>query len=268
MASGLTKEPEKKSDGKSKMSLRKLSKTAAYIVAIAIFGSIALFTTVVVMANTSSIRASHAEYERLREIAETAEAESSDYETSNLSPLDHEMLQINPDYVGWLRVDGTNIDYPVVRGADNYQYINTSFYGDKNITGSIFMDYRVVGDFLTYNAEDSLPHIIIYGHNLQRGGMFSDLHKFRNEQFLSENNKITLIIHDQTVEFEIFSARLSDVNDPAYFINFNAPQAFPRFANRVDAPLRATQIITLSTCTSRGNNDSRMIVQGYRVFSG
>ena len=266
-ATGIENESGKTKDVYSKYSVRKVSKMAALITGIAVFGSVALFTSIIVMANARSIRASNAEYEYLREVAGELDAEGSDgYNGKQLSALDEEMLQINPDYVCWIRINGTNIDYPVVRGYDNKKYIHTSFYGEENITGAIFMDYRMEGDFLTYTFGESLPHIIIYGHNLKQGSMFSQLHKFRNEQFLSENNTITLIVNDQTINFEIFSVRLSNIDDPAYFLDFDETHSFPRFANRVDAPLKAAQIITLSTCVKDGSDNSRLIVQGYRAF--
>jgi len=262
-ASGKIDSPEK-NQGSLKNSFRKVAVTIGLTIAILIFGSIAFFTTLVVMANASDLRASRAEYDSLRELADTIDTE--EYDGNQTSALDQEMRQINPDYVCWLRINGTGIDYPVVRGSDNYKYINTSFSGEPNRAGTLFMDYRVTGDILAQNADDSIPHIILFGHNLQQGGMFGNLRKFLSDQFLEENNIITLIIDDQAVDFEIFSARMTDINDPAYFIDFSGSHAFPRFADRVDAPLIATQIITLSTCTSGGSKDARLIVQGYRLL--
>jgi len=255
--------PEK-NQGSLKISFRKVAVTIGLTIAILIFGSIAFFTTIVVMANASDLRASRAEYDSLRELADSIDTD--EYGENQSSALDEEMRRINPDYVCWLRVSGTGIDHPVVRGSDNSKYINTSFSGEPNRAGTLFMDYRVTGDILAQNADDSIPHIIIFGHNLQQGGMFGDLRRFLNDQFLEDNRIITLIVDDRAVEFEIFSARMSDINDPAYFIDFSGPRAFPRFADRVDAPLQATQIITLSTCTSGGSKDARMIVQGYRLL--
>ena len=235
-----------------------MSKTVVLTIIVLACGCVALFTAIAVYAHTSSIRASAEEYDHLRILAaDSLELESYEFYAS-LSALELEMRQINPEYVGWLRIDGTNIDYPVVRGADNTKYLNTSFYGDENITGTIFMDYRNVGE--------PLQHIIMYGHNLQQGGMFTDLIKFTNRQFRDENNIITLIVNDNEVKFEIFSARMSDINDPAYDLNLNEPRYFARFANKIGAPLEATQILTLSTCTRGGSDDARVIVQASRIF--
>jgi len=239
--------------------IRKVSVMVSLAIAVIICAGIAIVTVTAVLAHTSSLKASGAEYDYLRGLAGDIEAETGRHGEAQLGALDIEMRQINPDYVCWIRIDGTNIDYPVVRGSDNEKYINTTFYGEKNKAGAIFMDYRNLGD--------PIPHIIIYGHNVRQGGMFTDLKKFLNGWFLEENNIITLIINDNEVKFEIFSARLSDIYDPAYNLDLSTPRYFARFADKINAPLKATQIIPLSTCASAGPADERVIVQGYRLFA-
>ncbi|MCL2699514.1 MAG: class B sortase [Defluviitaleaceae bacterium] len=172
----------------------------------------------------------------------------------SISEFDIRMRLINPDYICWIRIEGTDIDYPVVRGADNYKYLDTSFYGEENQFGTLFMDYRCVGEYV--------PHIIIYGHNTRYGDMFSELHKFLDARFLAEHSIITVKVNDRIVEYEIFSARKTDVSDPAYHLDFSAPGSFRAFAERTGAPSDAKQIITLSTCVSGDNADERVVVQG------
>jgi sortase B len=246
--------------------VKNISVKAGLIIAILIFGSIALVTTLVVVVHMSNLRASSAEYDSLREIAGDLYADSSAGHIQHLSALDEEMLQINPDYICWIRIDGTNIDYPVVRGSDNERYLKTSFNGSYNIAGTIFMDYRNVGNLFFYSISESLPHIILYGHNLQQGGMFTDLRRFLNEQFLELNDIIVLTVNDREIRYRIFAARLTDIEDPAYYLDFSVSRYFRRFADRIDAPIAATQILTLSTCVREGSDDSRIIVQAYRLF--
>jgi len=256
-----TTETTVESSGKQNSKLKNIRKVSVMVsltIAVIICAGIAIFTIIAVVSHNSSLRASANEYDHLRGLAGDIEAGDGRHGDTRLSKLDVEMLQLNPDYVCWLRIDGTNIAYPVVRGSDNEKYVNTSFSGEKNKAGAIFMDYRNIGD--------PIPHIIIYGHNLHQGGMFTDLKKFLDEPFLEANNIITLIVNGNEVRFEIFSARLSDINDPAYFLDLGTPRAFARFADRIGAPLKATQILTLSTCYSRGDDDERVIVQGYRLF--
>jgi hypothetical protein len=92
--------------------------------------------------------------------------------------------------------------------------------------------------------------------------MFGGLDRFANEKYMAEHPIITLTVNDRVLEYEIFSARRTTVNDPAYFLDFSAPGAFAAFAERNGAPPDARQIITLSTCVSGNNIDERFIVQG------
>ena len=236
----------------------KISKTVGLVVAVVIFSSVAILTALVVLSSVGANRASMTEYDNLREFAEQIDASDDGFELTSLGSLDIEMRQINPDFVAWIRVDGTRIDYPVVRGTDNLTYLTTSFQGNQNRNGTLFMDYRNI------QSIPDIPHIIIYGHNNEQGGMFSDLHRFLSDGFLNQNDTISLQVDDEILEFKVFSARLTDITDYAYFLNFDYTRAFSRFADRVEAPLRATQIITLSTCTNCNNNNARLVVQGYR----
>jgi len=84
------------------------------------------------------------------------------------STVDFAALQaINPDIVGWLTIDGTNIDYPIARHSDNDYYLHHLFTGEWNSSGCLFMDCRNEPDF-------SDRHTIIYGHHMDNGTMFQN----------------------------------------------------------------------------------------------
>jgi len=127
---------------------------------------------------------------------------------AKLSPFDAEQLEINPDYVGRLNIDGTSINFPVVRGDDNVKYLTTTFRGEENRLGAIFMDYRCTGDI------SQVPHIIIYGHQIAGEGYsgfgFGELHNFLDAQYLAERPVIRFVANDSVSEFEIFSATTVD----------------------------------------------------------
>jgi len=180
----------------------------------------------------------------------------------DISPFDAYWQEANPHYVGWLHIEGTNVDFPVVRGSDNVRYLTTTFRGEENIVGAIFMDYR---NTIPYD-----PHIIIYGHQArdERGNhlMFGSLHYFVDEQHKAAHPYIVFMANDTIYQFEIFSARQTDIHDPAYQLDFTADGAFAAFLERNGAPPDAAQIITLSTCIGV-NNDRRMIVQGALIRS-
>jgi sortase B len=201
--------------------------------------------------NGSDLSESKQEYEDLAQTVVNAQA--AEY----VSEFDEEMRGINGDYVFWLTIDGTTIDYPVVRGADNETYLSRSFYGEDNKFGALFIDYRCVGDYV--------PHIIVFGHNTQSGHMFGDLKNFLDEDFLKEHPTITVTIGGRSVEYEIVKVRQTDVNDPVYDLDFSVPGSFAAFIRRCGISQLPEQVITLSTCVSRGNDAERVIVQGILI---
>ena len=208
------------------------------------------------------MNAARTEYNTLRAVASQRDIEAETHVAAqfpqHINVFDAMMREINPHFVCWIRIEGTRIDYPVVRAQDNEQYLQRTFAGAENEHGAVFMDYRNMGDFV--------PHIIIYGHNTRYGNMFSDLHRFLNQDFLAENPYITLITDGRVVNYSIFSARRTDIHDPAFFLDFSEQGAFHHFLYRIGAPADATQIITLSTCVSGNNADERVIVQGALII--
>jgi len=175
----------------------------------------------------------------------------------HISEFDISMREINPDYVCWLKIDDTGISYPVVRGDDNEAYLGLNFHGEDNYLGSIFMDYRCTGGYV--------PNIIIFGHNSRQGDMFGGLRNFLDDEFLAEHPVITLIVNDKAIEYEICSVRRTDINDPAYFLDFDDTGAFDGFIERCGLPLGSAQILTLSTCVSGTDKDERVVIQGVLI---
>ncbi|MDR1690176.1 MAG: class B sortase [Clostridiales bacterium] len=183
------------------------------------------------------------------ELPQTQEQPSGFY----VSAFDAAMSEINPDYLCWIKIEDTKIDYPVVRANDNEKYLNTSFSLEENRFGALFMDYRCMGAYV--------PHIIIYGHNTAQGDMFGDLDKYTNDDFLREHPVITLKVQGRITEYEVFAARKTDVTDKAYNLDFAQNGAFEAFAQNCGAPDSTVQIITLSTCAGPRIDDKRVVVQ-------
>ncbi len=133
------------------------------------------------------------QYESLAEMARektgtepAAEANETEKSEAYVSPIQFEELRkINPDIVGWIRIEGTRIDYPIVQTDNNETYLNTDFEGNKSGAGAIFLDYESEPDF-------SGRHNIIYGHHMKNGSMFKDIIKFKDETFLKEHQDIVI----------------------------------------------------------------------------
>ena len=174
-----------------------------------------------------------------------------------IADFDAKMLYINPHFICWLYILGTRVNYPVVRGPDNVKYLDTTFFGEFHHHGALFMDYR--------NTGAVVPHIIIYGHNTSDSTKFGSLRYFLQADFLEAHPYVMLHANGIAVRYRIFAARETNVHDPAYFLDFSAAGSFTAFLERINAPESAAQILTLSTCLSRGDDDARLIVQAVLV---
>lgn len=105
----------------------------------------------------------------------------------------------NKDVVGWVYAKGTNIDYPIVYGKDNEEYLHKDFNGGKSSSGTIFLDHTCKKDFTSDNN-------IVYGHHMKNGTMFADLLKFREESFLKKHSTIILYTPEKTLHLKVISA--------------------------------------------------------------
>ena len=109
-----------------------------------------------------------------------------------------DMSALSDDVVAWLTVDDTNIDYPVMQGVDNSEYLNKDPFGAFSLAGSIFLDAR--------NAEDfSDPYSLIYGHHMEYGRMFGALDEFLDEAYFDEHRTGTLTVAEQVHDITFFA---------------------------------------------------------------
>ena len=129
------------------------------------------------------------EYERLSAIESslaeqnaTSSAQTSVTDTlpkKTILPLAEELLNQNPDTVGWITISNTKINYPVVRRGNkeeqNTYYLTHSFDGSENRKGAVMMDYRTTADD-TRNSDN----IVLYAHNEKDNTMFGDLDNYKN----------------------------------------------------------------------------------------
>lgn len=107
--------------------------------------------------------------------------------------------EITGNMVAWLTIDGTEIDYPVMQGETNNEYLNKNPYGEYSLSGSIFLDSRNSSDF-------SDDYSIIYGHHMENGYMFGALDAYMKEDYFYEHQKGTLIVGDEEYEITMIAA--------------------------------------------------------------
>lgn len=118
------------------------------------------------------------------------------------------LIAENADCIGWLSIDGTNISYPVMyTPSEPQKYLRRSFYGQYSQSGVPFLDGR---------CSTVSGNLIIYGHNMKNGTMFSDLKKYLNTDFLNSHRTVRLETADGVFLFTVTEVRRTNTADPWY----------------------------------------------------
>ena len=174
------------------------------------------------------------------------------------------LKQKNSDAIAWIKVNGTDIDFPVVKGTDNSYYLTHNFDKEKNKAGWIFADYRNKFDGTDKN-------IIIYGHNMKNGSMFASLKDvIKAEWYNNENNKyIALITENENCKYQVFSVYQTETEE--YYLQTNISN-FKEFVEKIkgrskkdfNVDIKETDsILTLSTCAD--NTKYRVVLHAVKV---
>lgn len=194
-------------------------------------------------------------------------ADASLYETYRPAEEDDESLaelqSINPEVFGWLVVDDTHIDYPLVQGEYNSKYVNTDVKGNFSLAGSIFLDCRNEPGFSDVNS-------VIYGHHMQKDAMFGELEFFEDQDFFNNHPNGKVFYQGAWHSIAFFAFLETDAYDPVIFnAELSGPDANQIFLDSVkDKALNYRNIslspdehyITLSTCTSDSTNGRHILV--------
>lgn len=180
------------------------------------------------------------------------------------NPTLKDLKKLNPDVKAWIQVPKTNIDYPVVQGQDDMEYINKNVYGEFELSGAIFLSCLNKDDF-------SDPYNLVYGHNMKNGGMFADVADFTNKEYFETHQKGKLYLTDATRKIRFFACmkvtaadakiyhpdgyRKENLKDLLDYIQANAVQYCD--VNVADE----NSLIALSTC-SEAETNGRVVLIG------
>ncbi len=201
------------------------------------------------------------EYDEIQDLAVEADGDGTGFSVDFDA-----LLEINPDTIAWIRFDEPSIiNYPVVKSADNNEYLTKTFAENDNKLGAIFMDMRNNSDFSDRNT-------IIYGHHLNVSpDMFSRLHLYEDEEFCQEHPDFYIYTPDGKVRtYTVFSAGVVNASADNYDIEFASDEEFEQYIEicressnyQVDVEVNAqSQIVSLSTCTG-DRRDERFLLQG------
>lgn len=161
-----------------------------------------------------------------------------------------ELLEANNDYVGWIQIDGTIVNYPIVKGRDNDFYLNRNFEKEIDKRGSIYMDYRNIGFGFS-------PQVILYGHNMKNGEMFGELSKYKDPDFAKAHPTFTISDLYGTRTYQVYSSYFASA-DPSYITTGGTVEDLTDLirgqlasSDMAYAPLPASygHVVTLVTCT-------------------
>ena len=180
-----------------------------------------------------------------------------------------ELQKINSEIIGWLEIENTDINYPVLQGADNSYYMKHNYKKQYSTNGSVFLDKD-------FKWDPPSSNLLIYGHNMKNNTMFQSLLNYKSENYYQQHPIIRFTTNNEDANYEIISAFESRVyykNEKNvfryyYFVNANNENEYNEFvtnskkASLYDTGKSATygeQLLTLSTC-SYHTKDGRFVV--------
>lgn len=170
----------------------------------------------------------------------------------------------NGECIGWVSISGTGIDYPLMHSpAEPEKYLSKNFYGQKSASGVPFLDARC-------DLQNS-DNLIIYGHRMKNGTMFSILKKYRKQSFWKEHPSVTVEFEDGKHSFFVFAVMTTDKLDTWYrfvrYLNEDEYDLMMQYAKNHSlydtgaVPQYGTRLVSLSSCYGSGK-DGRIIVIG------
>ena len=167
----------------------------------------------------------------------TAQTESEQTERPAAERNIQALITENADCIGWLSIDGTNISYPVMHTpSDPQKYLRRNFYGKYSQSGVPFLDGR---------CDLQSTNLIIYGHNMKNGTMFSDLKRYVDRDFLNAHRTVKFETADGVQTFIVTEALKTNTSDAWY--------------NRITAK-GGSRCLILSTCYGSGKDDRLLII--------
>ena len=206
---------------------------------------------------------------------------------SEMLPNMKELYDMNNDFIGWLTIPDTNIDYHVMQKMDDEQYyLDRDFQENYSANGSLILDTDSCagsGTKVNNYADGTLPstNLIIHGHNMKNGSMFGNLDKYRKQEYESTHNIIKFTSLYEEREYEIVAVCLSqvflksqtDVFKYYKFFEAYSKEEFDYFYDNIkqlqlyDTGVTAEygdEFITLSVCAYHVEN-GRLVVVAKRI---
>ena len=204
--------------------------------------------------------------EGVSEVKQTDVSERVDSKKAEYNKL-KKLKKLNKDTVAIIKIDKTDIYYPVMQSKDNKDYLRKNINGNFDLNGSIFMDYEC--------RFDKSDNTILYGHNMESENMFSDLVKYNNRDFYEKHRDIYLygenkeikyrvigvysldVTKESTYDFNIYVKNDARTNPVKYIENLKPHMVFFDKNAKIDSNSR---FLTLSTCSDTAGQYRTVVV--------
>lgn len=206
--------------------------------------------------------------EEVSEAVPEPAAQTDEREANGMLSMYYKLYEQNNDMAGWVSINGTKINYPVLYSADsNAYYLHRNFEKQKSSAGMIFMDYQCDRDGKSINT-------ILYGHNMRNGTMFHTLLSYEEKAFRDKYPSIgfdTMYDHGSYEIFAAFHTSVGSKNEFRYydFIDAESKEDFDSFIARCKAesiydtgitPIYGERLLTLSTCSYNTGNERFVVM--------
>lgn len=157
------------------------------------------------------------------------------------------LQKVAHDAIAWITIDGSDVDYPIMQGKDNIEYLNKDPYGAYSLAGSIFLDSRNSSDF-------SDPYSVVYGHHMSGGYMFGALDVFEGKQYFEEHPTGKLVTSRGEFRVTVIAFLYTDAHNEEIFdpeIDHSGLKAFVEAEALHMRPMDdSKRIVALTTCKS------------------
>lgn len=234
-------------------------KKIIYILLILLLISVMLMSSILLFKDTKENQKQEEVFEQLIQITENNNV--------NNKEKYQELFEQNEDMVAWIKIENTNIDYPVMHTKDKPDYyLRRNFYKEYSYYGTPYIEENC-------NIETS-DNLIIYGHHIKNNQMFGILEKYKKENFYKENKIIEFTTKNKSAKYEIIAvfttvAYSKDTFKYYEFINLQEKEVFDTFINKckelsfynIDKSAEyGDKLITLSTCEYSRKNGRLVVV--------
>lgn len=231
-----------------------------FIVALAVF-SYSAYRIYLIWASTSESKEVTGDLQE-KVVIEMPEEKEEEKKEDAVPVIDWDAaLAENEDIIGWIYQPDTVINYPILHGKDNDQYLHTLIDGTANSHGSLFIDYRCQSDFSDTNT-------VIYGHHMKDGTMFGSIVGYQDQKYYEEHPVMYLLTPEQNYRIELIGGYVAEDNAPIYDLPseegeradiIKTAQQDSTFQSTTEVG-KKSKLVTLSTCSYEFENARYVLI--------